>query len=285
MLFALQVSIVCTVFGFGLKTQLADLLAFFRRPTWLLRALLAVFVIMPLVAILLVRIFEFQRVVEIALIALAISPAPPLLPQRQERVGGVTSYVVGLLAVLSLLAIVMVPLSLEIFERVSGRSLGMAPGTIARIVFWRSLLPLAAGMLVLVYLPRLVPTIYKVVALLASVLLLVAASVLILGSAPAIWALVGDGTIVAMVLFLAVGLVVGQVLGSPNRDFSVALGLATAYRHPAMAFAIAATNFPEERFVGPILLYVVVSVVIGIPYVAWQRRRLQGKDPVRTTMS
>jgi BASS family bile acid:Na+ symporter len=179
----------------------------------------------------------------------------------------------------------MVPLSLEIFERVSGRSLGMAPGTIARIVFWRSLLPLAAGMLVLVYLPRLVPTIYKVVALLASVLLLVAASVLILGSAPAIWALVGDGTIVAMVLFLAVGLVVGQVLGSPNRDFSVALGLATAYRHPAMAFAIAATNFPEERFVGPILLYVVVSVVIGIPYVAWQRRRLQGKDPVRTTMS
>jgi hypothetical protein len=52
-----------------------------------------------------------------------------------------------------------------------------------------------------------------------------------------------------------------------------------------MAFAIAATNFPEERFVGPILLYVVVSVVIGIPYVAWQRRRLQGKDPVRTTMS
>jgi BASS family bile acid:Na+ symporter len=284
-LFALQVSIVCTVFGFGLKTQPADLLDFFRRPTWLLRALVAVFVIMPLVAILLVRIFEFERVVEIALIALAISPAPPLLPQRQERVGGVTSYVVGLLAVLSLLAIVMVPLSLEILERVSGRSLGMAPGTIARIVFWRSLLPLAAGMFVLVCLPRLVPTIYKIVALLASVLLLAAASVLIAGSAPAVWALVGDGTILAMVLFLVIGLAVGHAVAGRDPHFSGALALATAYRHPAMAFAIAATNFPEERFAGAILLYVIVSVVIGIPYVAWQRRRLQGKDSVWTPMS
>jgi BASS family bile acid:Na+ symporter len=277
-LLALQVSVVCTVFGFGLKATPADLLDLFRRPTWLLRALLAVFVVMPLVAILLVRVFEFQRVVEIALIALAISPAPPLLPQRHERAGGVTSYVVGLLALLSLLAIVMVPLSLEILERVSGRPLAMAPGTIARIVFWRSLLPLAAGMLVLMYLPRFVRTIYRVVALLATILLLVATCALILGSAPAIWALVGDGTIVAMVLFLGVGLIVGQAMGGRNRDFSAALGLATAYRHPAMAFAIAATNFPEQRFAGAILLYVIVGAVIGVPYVIWQRRRLPGKD-------
>jgi BASS family bile acid:Na+ symporter len=277
-LLALQVSVVCTVFGFGLKAAPADLFDLFRRPTWLLRALLAVFVIMPLVAILLVRVFEFQRVVEIALIALAISPAPPLLPQRHERAGGVTSYVVALLALLSLLAIVMVPLSLEILERVSGRPLAMAPGAIARIVFWRSLLPLAAGMLVLMYLPRFVRTIYRVVAVVATILLLVATFALILSSAPAIWALVGDGTIVAMVLFLGVGLVVGQAMGGLNRDFSAALGLATAYRHPAMAFAIAATNFPEQRFAGAILLYVIVGAVIGVPYVIWQRRRLQGKD-------
>lgn len=278
MLLALQVSVVCTVFGFGLKATPADLLDLFRRPAWLLRALLAVFVIMPLVAVLLVRVFEFQRVVEIALIALAISPAPPLLPQRLERAGGVTSYVVGLLALLSLLAIVMVPLSLEILERVSGRPLAMAPGAIARIVFWRSLLPLAAGMLVLMYLPRFVRTIYRVVALVATILLLVATVALILGSASAIWALVGDGTIVAMVLFLGVGLIAGQAMGGLNRDFSTALGLATAYRHPAMAFAIAATNFPEQRFAGAILLYVIVGAVIGVPYVIWQRRRLQGKD-------
>jgi BASS family bile acid:Na+ symporter len=81
-----------------------------------------------------------------------------------------------------------------------------------------------------------------------------------------------------MVLFLGVGLIVGQAMGGRNRDFSAALGLATAYRHPAMAFAIAATNFPEQRFAGAILLYVIVGAVIGVPYVIWQRRRLPGKD-------
>jgi len=182
---------------------------------------------------------------------------------------------IGLLALLSLVAIVMVPLSLEILARASGRSLALAPGAIARMVFWRSLLPLAAGMFALTYAPRLVPKLYGVVALVASVLLLLASFVLILGNASAIWALVGDGTIVAIVLFLTVGLAVGQALGRPNRDFAAALGLATAYRHPAMAFAIAATNFPEQRFAGAILLYVIVGAVIGVPYVVWQRRKLR----------
>jgi hypothetical protein len=42
-----------------------------------------------------------------------------------------------------------------------------------------------------------------------------------------------------------------------------------------MAFAIASSNFPEERVAGAILLYVVVGTIIGVPYVIWLRRWLQ----------
>jgi BASS family bile acid:Na+ symporter len=45
---ALQVSIFCTVFGFGLKTTTDDLMYVIRRPGLLARSLLAVFIIMPL---------------------------------------------------------------------------------------------------------------------------------------------------------------------------------------------------------------------------------------------
>jgi len=48
---AFQVSILCTVFGFGLKATLEDLLYLIRRPGLLARSLLAVFVIMPLFAV------------------------------------------------------------------------------------------------------------------------------------------------------------------------------------------------------------------------------------------
>jgi len=49
-MFALRVSILCTVFGFGLKATKGDLLFLVRRPGLLGRSLLAVFVIMPAVA-------------------------------------------------------------------------------------------------------------------------------------------------------------------------------------------------------------------------------------------
>jgi bile acid:Na+ symporter, BASS family len=41
------------------------------------------FVIMPIVAVALAMAFELLRSVEIVLVALAISPIPPLLPGRE----------------------------------------------------------------------------------------------------------------------------------------------------------------------------------------------------------
>jgi hypothetical protein len=77
---ALPASIILTVFGFGLQTTLTDVVSLTRRPSLLLRSGLAMFVIMPVLALLLVRWLELHPSVEIALVALAISPIPPLLP-------------------------------------------------------------------------------------------------------------------------------------------------------------------------------------------------------------
>jgi BASS family bile acid:Na+ symporter len=47
-----------------------------------------------------------------------------------------------------------------------------------------------------------------------------------------------------------------------------------ASRHPALALAIAGVNVPDERrVIYAVLLYLVVSALITIPYVAWQRKR------------
>ena len=59
-----------------------------RRPGLLARSLLAVLVVAPALAIALVWVFDLNREVAIALVALSISPLPPLLPSRGERAGG-----------------------------------------------------------------------------------------------------------------------------------------------------------------------------------------------------
>src|SRR5271156_5023327 len=88
----LKASIILTLFGFGLGATRGDLLYVLRRPRVLARSLVAMFVIMPLFTILLTTEFHFQRPVMIALIALAISPVPPLLPRKVTKAGGLAPY-------------------------------------------------------------------------------------------------------------------------------------------------------------------------------------------------
>jgi bile acid:Na+ symporter, BASS family len=273
---ALQVSVLCTVFGFGLKATSEDLLYLIRRPGLLVRSLLAVFVVMPVVAVALSRLFDFRLAVEIALVALAISPVPPLLPRKQAKSGGHQSYGIALMAILALLAIVIVPLLVELLGRFFGKPFAMTPGAIAGVVLKAALLPLAAGMVVRALLPGIAERIEKPVWLVATVLLPLAVLALLAGTWQAVWAAVGDGTVIAIVVFVAVGLLVGHLMGGPDPDYSVVLALATACRHPAIALAIAAANFPDLRFGGTILLYLIVSAIVGIPYLAWQRRQVSG---------
>lgn len=270
---AIQVSILSTVFGFGLNATREDLIYLLRQPRLLARSLLAVFVILPIVAVTLAAAFDFPHSVKIVLVALALSPVPPLLPRKEAGAGGQNSYALGLMAMLAIVSIVGVPLGLEFLQRVFGRELGMPFGTIAGVVVKGIILPLLAGMAVRTLSPALAERIVKPVALIARMLLPVAVVVLFAGAVTSIWALVGDGTVLSMVILTVAGLAIGHVLGGPHPEQSVVLALSTACRHPALALTIATTNFPDRQFGAIILMYLIVSGIVCVPYLKWHQRR------------
>jgi bile acid:Na+ symporter, BASS family len=270
----LQISIVLTVFGYGLNTTAADLLYVVKRPGLLGRSLLSVFVIMPVIGFALARVFDIRDVVEISLVALAISPVPPLLPMKEMKAGGQSSYGLGLMALLALLSIPAAPLAVEVLERFSGQPLDMNATAIARVAMISVLAPLAAGMIVRALAPAIAERIAGVVSVGAKLLLFVAAIALLAGVWRSVWDATEEAGVLAIVVFVACGLAVGHLLGGPERNEAVVLGLSTACRHPAIAFAIASANYPEQRFGGAIILYLLVSALVGIPYVRWNRRRV-----------
>jgi BASS family bile acid:Na+ symporter len=267
----LQLSIVCTVFGFGLKATPRALVSLFRQPSLLLRSLLSVFVVMPIVAVGMATMFDFRRGAEIALIALAISPVPPLLPNREVKAGGQGSYSLALMATLALLSIVAVPLAAEILQRVFNLPLNAEPGAIAKVALVMAVLPLLAGVAVRASMPAVADRIERPVRLAARVLLPLAVVALLAGTWRAVADAVGGGAVAAMVAFVAIGLLVGDFLGGPNTEDSIVLALSTACRHPAIAMSIAAANFPEEHFAGPILLYLIVNTIVGMAYLKWRQ--------------
>lgn len=270
---ALKVAIVGTVFGYGLKATTGNLLDLARRPGLMLRSILAVLVVMPLIIVAMVKLLDLRTAAEATLVALAISPVPPLLPRKQTKAGGLPSYALGLLIVLALVAVVAIPLAIALLDRIFERPLAVAPGAIARIVFVMIVVPLAAGMAIHALAPRLAERLQDPVRWLSTLLLAIAALLLLAGSLNAVWAALGGGTAIALVAFVVVGLVVGHVMGGPEPEHSTVLALSTASRHPAIALTIAAVNFPDEQFVGIIVLYLLISTVVCVPYVAWQRRR------------
>jgi BASS family bile acid:Na+ symporter len=273
-LLAVQASIFLTVFGFGLQATRDDLLYLVRRPGMLVRSLVAMFLIMPLFVLLVARVFEFHPAVEIALVALALSPVPPLLPRRQVKAGGQGSYGLGLMATAALLSIASVPLALNVVGWILGLPLAIAPAAVARVVLISILLPLAAGMGFHTLAPRLAERIARPVGLLATGLLALGAIAILAGALPVALSLIGNGTILVIVAFVAFGLAVGHYLGGPTDEERVVLALSTACRHPALALAIAGATFPDEkRVVGAIVLYLLLNLMVAIPY----ESRMRGK--------
>ena len=106
------------------------------------------FVMMPIVAVILVRVFELRPSFEIALVALAISPVPPLLPNKEGKAGGHAAYGLALMAVVSILAIVVVPLWVQLLGLYADRQLRMPPAAVAKVVVIMTILPLITGVIV-----------------------------------------------------------------------------------------------------------------------------------------
>lgn len=272
----IRVSILLVVFGLGLKATWRDATFLFQQPGLLFRSLLAIYIIMPLFAVLMAAAFELAPAVEIALVALAVSPVPPILPSKQLRLGGHESFVDGLLVTASLLAIVLVPVAMALLGLAFGVQARIAPAAIATIMLVSVLLPLGAGMTVRWLAPAVAERIAGPTSRSGSILLLAGLVVVLLSSFPAMMSLIGNGTVLAMAAFVAVGLASGHALGGPDPDDRSTLALATASRHPAVALAVASANVQAEKLVfAAILLYLIVNALAAIPYTYWRKRSLR----------
>lgn len=282
---ALQASIFVTVLGFGMQANLDDALYLFRRPALLVRAILAMNVIMPLFVGLLIALFRFDPVINVSLVALAVSPVPPILPNKAFNEGGSKSYTLGLLTALSLLSIVIVPLAIEIFERAFNHPATISAVMVARNVFIGVVLPLALGITIHYFAPAFAERIGSTVVKIGMIILAIAALPVIIALLPAIWSLIGNGTILAIAAFVIVGLTVGHFLGGPDPNDRTVLAISTATRHPGIAIAIASAGSIEPKLASAaVFLYLIVSGIIATPYLNWLKRdnHVETRNAVKT---
>lgn len=277
----LQTSIFLLVFSIGLTATLQDATLMLRNPGKLLRMVVAMDLVVPAFAVAMVLAFDLRRAVEIALVAIAISPVPPFLPIKAMKAGEQRTYTIGLLVAAAILSVAFIPLAMKLLDQLSPATLAMSPVTVAKQVLVSVLAPLAIGIAMRHFAPRIADRAARFM-LMAAVVLLAAVLLPVLITAwPAITSLIGNGTVLAFAALIAVGLTAGHLIGGPRSEERTMLALASSSRHPAVAVALAHANFPDDKLVMPaVLLYLVVCAIVTIPYVQWSRRRT--REPAAT---
>lgn len=269
---AVQLSMALIIFAVGLGVEPGEVKRLLDRPGLLLRAVIAMNVAMPAFALAMVLLFDLNPAVEIALVATALAPVPPILPGKELKAGGTASSILGVLVVTSLLSIVFIPAAIHVLGQWFGRPVQVAPAAVAKIVFTSMLLPLAAGLLLRRLAPSFAAAASHPLSTGAIVVLAVAIVPVLIGEWPKVAALIGNFTVVAVVAFVVAGLAIGHALGGPRPDDRSVLALSTATRHPAVAMAIAHDTQDKPSVLAAVVLILVVGALVSMPYVKWRKR-------------
>src|SRR3954454_21757309 len=102
-------AIVLQVVAVGIQVSPGEIWAGIRRPIWIFQVVAAMFVAVPLLAVILAKSVEIPMEMRGALVLLAISAVAPLLTTKLLKVGSAPTYAVTLASFPNLLAAATVP--------------------------------------------------------------------------------------------------------------------------------------------------------------------------------
>lgn len=274
----LTLSLGLLIVSVGLSSSRGDLVYVLSRPRLLLRAILAIDILPVIAAVVVIGLFPgIPTPAKVAILFMAISPVPPLVPGKAIKFGGRKEYVYGLQVAMTLLAIVSVPLLGSLVSHIYEADAQFPIALVARNVLIGMVIPLAIGVIFGRWLaPAHAQRAARIVSTIATILLVVAFVPIIVSFWPAMIALIGDGTVLAMAIVIAIAIAGGHFLGDPGDRSSLAFG--ASMRHPGIALALASANHSDPKASAGILLFLLTGIVLLIPYQKMTQRRHQARD-------
>lgn len=269
-------SIVLIAFSIGLARPPGAVLNGLANWRAMSRAMLAMFVAMPLFTLLVTWLLPMSPSARVALLALSVSPMPPILPLKEHKLGASADNALGIQAAAAPTSLVAAPIVMLMAEAIFGRDVMLDVGGMVQTMLITIILPLAAGIGLAAIAPRLAAGLARPLRLGATGLLAAGALVVVWKAAPGIAQVAVAPVMLAVVLMTLFGLLVGHALGGPDIGNRHALAVATAARHPGVAIGLAAATglTAKQPAVAVVLLYVLLGALLSLPYGRWAKGRL-----------
>jgi bile acid:Na+ symporter, BASS family len=258
---AMLVFVVSSMLAMGFGLKVAQIAAPLRNLRLVAMSLLANFAVMPLGAIVLARVLRLDEPLGVGLLLLGVAAGAPFLPKLAQIAKGNLAFAVALMVLLMVITVGYLPLVLPIL--LPGVSVN--PVKIARSLVLLMLLPLAGALAVNAKLPAAAARAKPLFDRLSSLGLVLVVLLLVVVNFNDVLSLFGTRAILAGLLFIALGYVVGWALGGPGSDTRPVLGLGTAQRNIAAGLVVGSQSFSNPRVVVMVVVVAMVSLLILLP--------------------
>jgi len=281
----LTAAIILQVAAVGSQVSPSAVWSLVRRPVWVARIGLAMYILTPLLAVLLAETFGSPRSIKAAMLLLAISAAAPMLPNKLVKLGIDSAHDTALTVVSAVLAIVLVPIALPVLGAIFGRDITIGPESVARVLAITFVLPLAAGMILNLFLGNAADRLAPLAVTLSTIIIGVFVLIVVFAQGGTLFSLLRDGWIL-IVLFAAGSLLIGHLCGGSDPAERTSLAIATVTRHPGLALLMATSNLREVPDApSAIIAFILGTSLATIPYTIWRRRRLNSMKPASAAMA
>lgn len=258
--------IVTSMLAMGMSLTVPQIITPLKNVRLVALALLANFVLVPLLAYVITRVIPLDQSLQIGLIVLATAAGAPFLPKLVQGAKGSIALGVGLMVLLMVVTIGYLPIVLPLLLP----GVAIDPWDIAKSLIVLMLIPLALGLLFKSHSPEDAshwqPVMNKISSLALLILLVVGLGL----SVSNIIALIGSNGLLALVLFIVGCLLIGYVLGGRDPNVNSVMGLGTAQRNVSAAILVSAMNFSGTMT----LPFVLVAAILGLLILLPTARRL-----------
>jgi BASS family bile acid:Na+ symporter len=267
-------SVPLTGLCLGIETGRAYLSHLWRTPGVLIRFFLATFVIMPALAVAIRLSENLPPAVWAGLLLVSMTPPSPGFHNKALKLSADAEISLQWQLTSVLLSIVTIPLTLLIVEDTLGLQLNLGIGAVTKKIMLIYLIPVVIGMLLQRFFLPIATAVARIVApvsKIASLLLLLL--IALIGAKPLIS--LGARSLLVVMLFVALAILVGHLLGAPPPNFRTSLVAALAMRFPAPAFVLAKLN----GILGPIAPVILAYLVFGGVLLGLYKKLLGGVKP------
>jgi BASS family bile acid:Na+ symporter len=267
--------VVSTMLNVGLTQKLSDITRHLKNYPFVLKMLVANFLIAPLLMIAALYFAPFDAALKAGLLIFSVCAGAPFLIKLTQTAKHDVALGAAVMMLLMVVTVVYAPIVLPLV--LSGISVdGWA---VAKSLFLQLLLPIAAGMLLVQFLPYFAKTTQPWIGWLGNITMYVMVSATLIGYLPNMIAIVGTGAILVGLTFVAAAFGIGYLAGKGKDHLEDVGGLGTAQRNTAAGVIVATQNFSDYPNV---LVMITLANTLGIVMLLLIARALSRDNKVET---